>query len=575
MASLVSRKFYEYLFPTFMMTVAMSVSLLLNSIVVGNLLGGKALAAVNLNNPISNLASAVINIFAFGAVTTIAILKGALKNKKANKVFSMTISLGLVATTVMMLVCLFEMNNIAGMLCGWKSLELLNLTKEYLFPLVLGFPVVLFFAVISAIMRVEGFPKFTATILIISNLLNVVLGYIFIKYFNMGVAGSGWGMLAGFVLGNIMLSYYFFAKERTLKFCKYNFKDLKELLPKLVLTGLPNGATNIFTLLRIFTLNLFILGIFNTMGVAIYALCVNVVYFACIFVRGVANTLLTIIGVLFGEKDYSGIQKVLKTGLCVTLLSSIIFIIIFAFFPNFICNIYGLKSAEEITLTDKALKAFAFCVPFFGLNYLFMCYFQCIKREKFSFVISALDNFFIVAALVMVFSKIKAELLWWGYPAAEIIMLLIIASYCLYHSKKDNLSFPFLLPKKNNMVLNISLNNDLNEIMECSKQVIEFCLKNNLSEEKALKAGVIIEEVGTNVLEVSKSKKDFLDIKLTIEEDFVNIRFRDNELKFNPIEYLKDKNNEILYSGLELVKASVSEWNYARNIGFNTLIIRI
>ena len=135
MASLVSRKFYEYLFPSFMMTVAMSVSLLLNSIVVGNLLGGEALAAVNLNNPVTNFVSAVINIFTFGAATVIAILKGSLKGEEANKVFSITVSLGFLIIIGIMIVSLFEMNNIAGILCSWKSLELLNLTKEYYYEI--------------------------------------------------------------------------------------------------------------------------------------------------------------------------------------------------------------------------------------------------------------------------------------------------------------------------------------------------------------------------------------------------------------------------------------------------------
>ena len=87
---LISKKFFEFFFPSVLMAASASISLIVDSIIVGNILGEDALAAVNLLTPISLVFTAASAMFGIGAASFIAILKGKMDHENANKTFALS-----------------------------------------------------------------------------------------------------------------------------------------------------------------------------------------------------------------------------------------------------------------------------------------------------------------------------------------------------------------------------------------------------------------------------------------------------------------------------------------------------
>ena len=96
-AILVKKKFREFYLPTILMTASGSLSIIIDSIIVGNILGDNELAAVNLIMPLSLCFTALCGLFGIGSATCISLFKGRMDSENADKCLTLsTVSFRLV-----------------------------------------------------------------------------------------------------------------------------------------------------------------------------------------------------------------------------------------------------------------------------------------------------------------------------------------------------------------------------------------------------------------------------------------------------------------------------------------------
>ena len=84
----INRKYSEYFLPTVLTAMATNISMIVDAMIAGNILGKNALSAINLLSPISQLYFSLTIMFGLGASSIISIAKGKNDNKQANRVFT-------------------------------------------------------------------------------------------------------------------------------------------------------------------------------------------------------------------------------------------------------------------------------------------------------------------------------------------------------------------------------------------------------------------------------------------------------------------------------------------------------
>ena len=105
-SGLVRRKFREYLLPTILTSLAMSLASVVDSIIVGNLLGDTALAAVGLCSPMIYCINFIYMLFGIGGMTLASIARGRREFQKADTAFTLTIGLGVAVMSVFLIAVL-------------------------------------------------------------------------------------------------------------------------------------------------------------------------------------------------------------------------------------------------------------------------------------------------------------------------------------------------------------------------------------------------------------------------------------------------------------------------------------
>lgn len=208
---------------------------LVDTRIVGALLGDTALAAVGATTSLCDLLNNLLNGFTNGFGIIIATYFGA-GNKRIMK--------NAIAGTVMLSVSITVAISVIGTIALYGILNLLNVSPElfdasssYLRIIMMGLIAGAMYNMLASILRAIG-DSFTPLIfLIVSTVLNIILDYTFIKYLNTGVAGAAVATVVSQLVSAILCYIYMYKKYPELHLGVDNFVESKPLLVKMLSTG--------------------------------------------------------------------------------------------------------------------------------------------------------------------------------------------------------------------------------------------------------------------------------------------------------------------------------------------------
>lgn len=573
--SLLNKKFAEYLAPTLFMNISLALTGVMNATIVGNLLGSRALAVVNLCMPLFSLGNALFNILAIGACMQIIMNKGTMNRLGADRIFTQLVIFGLSAMVLFGLAILFLLDPLGTLFMGGaNNPEMQTLVKEYMLPLAFSFPFIFVSLGGALIIRTDGHPQYGAGIILICGIGNLIANLIFIHFFQWGLAGAGMATTAGFAFGSFLVLPYFWARSRTLHFCGLG-KKIFQGFGSVLITGLPTGSTNLLMFARLLLVNMMIFRLFGPNGAAAFAVCFNMLYFFNMFLLGITQTMQPISSMLFAEKDWRGMKAFIRTVLWFTVPIALIFSLFFVAAPDFWGHLFGLKG-EGRDLLPSALGALAIALPFYAINCFYLSYCQSIRRPGLALLISFASSFGYIALLSPIFYFVFPDHFWSIFTVSEILASMTLFLAIVRIRFKEKIS-GILIKEESLPALDLSVKQNEYQAVSLSEQAIRFCLEHGIDSKRANAVGVIVEETAINIIRYShaknqkKSSRIILDIVMRIDKNDVIGRFRDSGIAYNPLHIADPPVN----SGIGLIRALAKEVNYMRTLGFNILYFKI
>lgn len=572
---LVQKKFKEYLLPTMMTSLAMSLASVVDSVIVGNFLGDTALAAVGLAGPIIFCINLIYMLFGIGGVTCASIEKGRRNGKRANQLFTLTMVFGMGIMFAFLIVMFLVMEPVTLALAAGDA-QLAGLTAEYLRPLMFTGPALMFSSGMALFIRTDGSPKSSAVIVVIANAVNLVLDFLLIGALNTGIAGAGISTSVGYAAGALIVVPYLLSKNRSFKFVLPKKGELKILLD-ILRTGFPKALTQLTSFFRSIVLNGIIMISLGSIGMSVMTVCINVLMISNIFVGGTSDALLPIVGTLFGERDYFGIRKTVNSAYRVLVVACIALMAFFIIAPQIVGSWFGVTSAEGLAVLVPALRLFAFYLPFSAANTILQNFYTTTGREKLASCIAALDGFVFVCLFAFMLSFIDANLIWLCYACSGLATLAVVILIGVSVRRKENVCGLLLMREENEagVMWDITIAATVEQATGLSQQVIDFCKQNGVEPLTSNRMGVAIEEMAVNTANFAHENKaeGVIDILLHITDEKLIVRFRDNGTIFDPASYQEGNEDGFTTDGIQVIKKLASNVDYARQLGFNTTIL--
>ena len=290
---------------------------LIDTRIIGGTLGETSLAAVGAVTSLSDLLIEFMNGVICGFGIIVATHFGAKDEKNVKKAIGGTVVLGVVLTALLSLACLIFLPQILSFLNVLP--ELRPEASAYISIIIAGLIATTLYNICAAILRAIGDSLTPLWFLVISNLLNVFLDYLFILHMDMGVMGAAVATVVSQALSAVLCFLYMRKKYPGIIFGRADAVPEKEMYGQLIPRGLSMGFMLSFVLIGSLALQTAI----NALGQDIIvahtgARKATSLFLMVFFVLGTA--LATYCGQNLGAEEY----KRIKTGIRDTILFSLV-----------------------------------------------------------------------------------------------------------------------------------------------------------------------------------------------------------------------------------------------------------
>lgn len=574
--ALIRDKFKEYLLPTVLTSMAVSMASVVDGAIVGNLLGDMALAAVGLAGPIIFCINLIYMLFGIGGLTCASIARGKREDGQANLIFTLTTGGGLVVMLLFSIAMQFVIAPISNSLAGGDML-LAALLESYLRPLVFTGPALMFSSGIALFIRTDGKPKSSSVVIIVANVVNLIFDYVFIRFFDTGIWGAGFSTTLGYIVGVAVVVPYLCSKKRNFRFVRLS-KGSFSTLGNILFTGLPKSLIQAANILRSLVLNGIIIGLFGPIGMSVMAVCLNVQMISNIFVSGVSDALLPIVGTLYGEGDNFGIRQTMKNAARVLAISCTALMAFLLIAPQVMGTAFGINSAEGFDALKPALRLFALYLPFDAAVQLMQNFFTTTKRRSLASVMVLLNGLGFVLLFALIFSQAIPSIFWLCYACSGAATIFTAFIICRVIGRREKVSGVLLLHEQNTDAVqyDITIEASAEQAAGLSEHIIELCKSHKCDVSLANKVGMAVEEMAvcTAYYAHKDEKQGVIDVRLLFGDETLDIHFRDNGTDFNPLEFRADENDGCITDGIELMKRLSNGIEYTRQLGFNSTHLR-
>lgn len=572
---LLNAKLNKYIVPGIMMSLALQLGNIVDTIFVSNLIGVEAMSAVTMSLPVETIVQLTGYCLGIGGSIAAGNMLGKRDKESASKLFSATFLVTLVVGIIFSICAFPTADPIARLLVPGGGI-LQNYTRDYIRISMLGAPVIGIGLMVVNYLGVENHPELASAYLILANVINLVLDYIFLRFTPLGVTGASLSTVLGFLFAMSVFVLYIRSDKRNIHFVRLKGKDFG-IIKEAIVAGVPMLVFMATNFIKSLGLNTIIIHQTGEDGMAVFTVCDNVLLIVEMLTGGIIGVIPNVAGILYGEKDYMGIRVLCKKMLKYSyIVLAVIFVAIMVFTEQ-ITILFGSGSGELGRQMVYALRIFALCVIPYLWNKFIISYYESIEETVIASFVTFLENAVIILPATFVGIYIFKEIygtgidgIAAGFVVTEIIT--VIAGWIFRKIKHKNSTF-YIVPDKNpGMNLDFSIKSTMEEAQIVNRRILEFCKEKGVSANKANLAAVCAEEMTVNIIQYGGKTSNWIDINLCVEDDLCRLRIRDNGVNFNPLEYSHDY-EEFDIHGIELVKKISKSMDYIRAIDMNNTII--
>ena len=427
------KQFFKFVIPSVVSMLVFNLYTMVDGIYVARFVGEHALSAVNISMPYVNFIFAFSILFSVGTSTVVAIFRGENNMKSANETFtSNTIFLTVCALIITLLALVFQ--NELALFLGASEVTL-PYVHDYLGVLIWF----TFFFIVSYSMEVlvktDGFPKLATAAVTVGAVTNIVMDYVLVVHVGMGIRGAAIATGLSQVLTFTVFTIHFLGKRGTIHWCKTTM-DLS-VYKRIIPIGTADFITELSAGTIIFLFNHAILKHIGDNGVVTYTVITYIYNIVMMTFTGISQGMQPLVSFYRGRREENTCRLFLRYALYSTFAMSMLALAICLFMTPALVSIFiDASRAELFTYTVHAFRIYSLCYLVIGYNIVCSGYFAAVEKSGYSFTISLLRGFVLIAASIWIMGELfQGEGIWYATLVCE-SSTLVVSIWCMLRSQK-------------------------------------------------------------------------------------------------------------------------------------------
>lgn len=429
----------QYSIPAVIAMLVNAIYNVVDRIFIGQFAGESALAGLTIAFPIMMIIFAFASLIGAGGAALLAIKLGEKDTVGANHVFGNTLSFGLIVTAITLITVSFNLDGLLSLFGATP--EVLGYASTYMAIILGGFIFQMVSFILNSSVRTEGYPVFSMVAMIASAVTNIILDYIFIGIWGMGVAGAAYATIAGQFAGLfILLSFYLRGKSSLKLRLKHLIPDFK-VIKDIVSIGFASFVSTIGTSVAMSFMNISLGQYGGTQAITSMGAINSLYTFFIMPIMGITQGMQPIMGYNHGANEPKRVTGTLKLGMIVGVGFSTVVFGLLMIFPEPFVGMFLEAGSETVDVAVNGLRIFIFMLPLLSINLMGIMYFQSTADGRTSMILGMLRQFIFLLPLLFILPNFMGlNGVWLATPIADALAISVTIIALLKATKNDTLN---------------------------------------------------------------------------------------------------------------------------------------
>lgn len=423
-----------FMFPVLCGNIFQNFYNIVDSMIVGQVLGVDALAAVGSTSSINFLVNGLVIGMTSGFGIMIAQAFGANDTKRLKHFVAMSTYL-CIALAVLMTTTLLLANH---QILVWMNTpdKIFPDTKSYIGVIYAGLPVAILYNMLASTARALGDSKTPLYFLVLSSVLNIILDYVFVAILPFGVAGAAYATVLSQMVSAITCFFYVYRKYEIIHFSKADTKIVPKSLGILLTMGVPMALqfsiTAIGTMIVQSSLNLL-----GSTYIASYSATMKIQNIVTQLYVALGSAMATYVGQNYGARKIKRISQGVKWSLLVVVLYSFVIMLLSYFVLPGVVKIFVEDPTGELQRIAKQMFHISlwFYIPL-GMIFIYRNALQGLGNGFVPMMGGVFELFARGAIIFLLFDAFQFDAICWSDPGAWISALIPLIPYYYWYVNK-------------------------------------------------------------------------------------------------------------------------------------------
>ncbi|WP_295722409.1 MATE family efflux transporter [uncultured Methanobrevibacter sp.] len=437
-----NNKYKSILVSTILVQLSDKIGTVLDTIIIGFLLGSLYLPAINIVTPFLFLIGCIYTLYGNGGSILSLKAKNEFDYEKTNKYFTLSI-IGSVLVSFVYSIFIFIFADFLLHALNTPK-EIFIISKTYLLIITGFFILNTYIKVLSFFIKSDGEAKLTLRAILIANILNIILDFVLYKLLEPTITSIALALVIGYLISAIYISRYYFKKDASFKLVslsKISFKDFIQFTIS-ALHSTPELIGRIFLTVKTSVILYLCATFLGTSGLLAYLVYDNVATIFYLTITGIMNAANPIITLFYNENDYPAVKFIMKKSVGYVLIVTLVISSILIIYPEILLKLFSITSLNQQKIVTTTIILTSIGLIGKNLCLILINYTQSISK----FNISAIMNFMEEFACPLIFlplciSQYAGIGIWIAITLSEIVTTSIYPLLVRKYKRKDKDSF--------------------------------------------------------------------------------------------------------------------------------------
>ncbi|NCD32206.1 MAG: MATE family efflux transporter [Spartobacteria bacterium] len=421
--------------PTTIGTAAFTIYNIVDRIVIGRSSGMDAIAGISITFPLFMVCIAIGMMIGIGGCTRTSLRLGEGRHEDAERILGNVVALFVLCgltMSVLGLIFLEPMMRLFG-----ASDVTMPYARVYM-RILLCFVATDFIAMgMNGMLRAEGSTTISMLTLVLGSLLNVVLDYLFIMVFDMGVAGAAWATGISKTASAAWILWHFcYSPRRSLTLHLKNMRIHREVTLSILQIGISPFILQFMSSVMAVLMNRTLLAYGGDDAVGAMGVIFGLFMLLMMPAMGLMQGGQPIIGYNYGARQFDRVKQALNASLTLAVAISLLGSCFFQIFPAFFITLFAKGNAHVIALASHGLRLFTMLFPLAAAQMIISNYFLASGRPKISILLNLMRQVLFFMTFLFVLPRLFGLTGIWLVAPASDVCALVVALYMMrreYH----------------------------------------------------------------------------------------------------------------------------------------------